>query len=84
MALAAAHSARRGERPDAPLASHFHSDHYGGLTRSWTAGPIYCSAVTANLVKANLGVSARYVVPLPMDTPCTVDGVTVTLMDANQ
>jgi len=40
--------------------------------------------VTANLVKAILGVSARYVVPLPMDTLCTVDGVTVTLMDANQ
>lgn len=34
--------------------SHFHSDHYIGLTSSWCHGPIYCSHVTANLVRRQL------------------------------
>ena len=32
--------------------SHFHSDHYIGLTSSWAHGPIYCSRVTVHPVMA--------------------------------
>ncbi|ORY41962.1 DRMBL-domain-containing protein [Rhizoclosmatium globosum] len=60
--------------------SHFHSDHYGGLTSKFTAGPIYCSKVTANLVKSQLRVDAEYIKELPMETPIEVQGVTVTLI----
>lgn len=63
--------------------SHFHSDHYGGLSKDFCKGSIYCTASTAALVKANIGVSDKYLTVLPMDRPVLVDGVKVTLVDAN-
>ncbi|KAI7825144.1 beta-lactamase-like protein, partial [Gamsiella multidivaricata] len=68
---------------DAYFLSHFHSDHYGGLTSTWDHGPIYCSSITANLVISRLGVDSKYVNRLPMCVPTAVNGVTVRLMDAN-
>ncbi|KAK3822266.1 MAG: DRMBL-domain-containing protein [Linnemannia elongata] len=68
---------------DAYFLSHFHSDHYGGLTSTWNHGPIYCSSITANLVITRLKVDEQYVKRLPMYEPTVVDGVTVRLMDAN-
>ncbi len=66
--------------------SHFHSDHYIGLTSSWCHGPIYCSKVTANLVKQQLRVDPRWVVPLEFDQRFEVPGtkgVDVTMIPAN-
>jgi DNA cross-link repair 1A protein len=67
--------------------SHFHSDHYGGITSSWNAGIIYCSLPTATLVNQQLGVDKKYLHPLPMMTPTVLESrgkpVTVTLLDAN-
>ncbi|KAG0285426.1 DNA break repair nuclease [Linnemannia gamsii] len=68
---------------DAYFLSHFHSDHYGGLTSSWNHGLIYCSSITANLVITRLKVDEQYVKRLPMYEPTVVGGVTVRLMDAN-
>lgn len=66
--------------------SHFHSDHYVGLTSHWSHGPIYCSKVTANLVKQQLRVDPRFVIALefeqPLDLPGT-NGVRVTMIPAN-
>ncbi|KAL3418656.1 DNA repair protein pso2 [Phlyctema vagabunda] len=66
--------------------SHFHSDHYIGLTSSWCHGPIYCSKVTANLVKQQLKVDPKWVVALDfeerVDVPGT-EGVAVTMIPAN-
>lgn len=67
--------------------THFHSDHYGGITRTWDAGIIYCSLPTATLVSEQLGVDKKYLHPLPMDSPTIIASkgkpITVTLLDAN-
>ncbi|XP_044033619.1 DNA cross-link repair 1A protein [Siniperca chuatsi] len=73
-----------GEIPSitAYFLTHFHSDHYGGLTKKSTF-PIYCNRITGNLVKRKLKVAEQYVHILPMNTQVTVEGVTVILLDAN-
>lgn len=67
--------------------THFHSDHYGGITKSWTKGIIYCSFATANLVHEQLGVPRDFLHPLPMHIPTVIEScvkpITVTLVDAN-
>ncbi|XP_074089743.1 DNA cross-link repair 1A protein [Macrotis lagotis] len=62
--------------------THFHSDHYAGLSKKFTF-PVYCSKITSNLVKNKLGVQEQYLYPLPMNTVCTVNGIKVVLLDAN-
>jgi len=66
--------------------SHFHSDHYVGLTSHWTHGPIYCSKVTANLVKQQLRVDPQFVIALEFEQPIELpgtNGVKVTMIPAN-
>lgn len=62
--------------------THFHSDHYAGLSKDF-ARPVYCSEITGNLLKKKLRVQEQYIHQLPMDTECIVDGVKVVLLDAN-
>ena len=54
-----------------------------GLGRAFSSGVIYCSPITATLLTKDMGMPAERVIPLPMDTPIVIDGVSVTLMDAN-
>ncbi|KAF2146433.1 uncharacterized protein K452DRAFT_282605 [Aplosporella prunicola CBS 121167] len=66
--------------------SHFHSDHYVGLTASWKHGPIYCSKVTANLVLQQLRVDPKWVVALDWEQETEVPGTggaNVTMIPAN-
>lgn len=66
--------------------SHFHSDHYIGLTGNWTHGPIYCSKVTGSLVKSQLKTAEQYVVELEFETKVPVPGTNgafVTMIPAN-
>jgi len=66
--------------------SHFHSDHYVGLSSTWQHGPIYCSRVTANLVRTRLKVDPQWVIELPLEEWLEVpgvDGVRVRGLDAN-
>ena len=54
-----------------------------GLNRAFSSGVIYCSPITATLLTKDMGMPAERVIPLPVDTPLVIDGVSVTLMDAN-
>ncbi|OJJ46230.1 hypothetical protein ASPZODRAFT_2077702 [Penicilliopsis zonata CBS 506.65] len=66
--------------------SHFHSDHYIGLTSSWCHGPIYCSKVTGNLVRQQLRVDPKWVVDIEFEKLSEVagtGGVHVTMIPAN-
>ncbi|KAJ5660514.1 hypothetical protein N7507_006965 [Penicillium longicatenatum] len=66
--------------------SHFHSDHYIGLSKSWCHGPIYCSRPTGNLVRQQLRVDPKWVVDLEFETTTEVPntgGVQVTMIHAN-
>jgi hypothetical protein len=63
--------------------THFHSDHYSGITKTWKNGTIYGSQVTCDLVKLKLGVDAKILKPLAFDTRYNIEGVGVTLMGAN-
>eukprot|EP00884_Botryococcus_braunii_P004419 jgi/Botrbrau1/13979/Bobra.117_2s0009.1 len=63
--------------------THFHSDHTTGLTRSFAAGLVYCSPVTAALLRKDMGLPAARICPLKLDMPVVIDGVEVVLIDAN-
>ncbi|KAI0533556.1 DNA repair metallo-beta-lactamase-domain-containing protein [Xylaria digitata] len=66
--------------------SHFHSDHYIGLTANWSHGPIYCSKVTGSLIKTQLRTASKYVKELEFEETVEVpgtEGVTVTMLPAN-
>ncbi|XP_046548367.1 DNA cross-link repair 1A protein-like [Haliotis rubra] len=64
------------------LLTHFHYDHYGGLTKHFKQH-LYCSKVTGNLVRTKIKVDPRYIHTLPLNQPCDVEGVELTLMEAN-
>lgn len=66
--------------------SHFHTDHYVGLTSTWSHGPIYASSITATLMKQQLKVDEKYVVALDFEEKTLVPGtpdVWVTMIPAN-
>jgi DNA cross-link repair 1A protein len=74
------------EGQNAYFLSHFHSDHYIGLTSSWCHGPIYCSRATANLVRQQLKVDPKWVVDLEFEKKVEIpgtQGVSVTMLPAN-
>ena len=80
------------------LLTHFHADHYGGLTRAFERSAqrgslVWCTAATAALVRLNLSVpSARIrvcpfdvAIPIPLPAASVRAGrrATMTLVDAN-
>ncbi|KAG7586032.1 DNA ligase ATP-dependent central [Arabidopsis thaliana x Arabidopsis arenosa] len=63
--------------------SHFHSDHYSGLSSTWSKGIIFCSHKTARLVEEILQVPSQFVFALPMNQMVMIDGSEVVLIEAN-
>ncbi|MED6173884.1 hypothetical protein PIB30_063885 [Stylosanthes scabra] len=63
--------------------THFHLDHYQGLTKSFSHGKIYCSSITASLVNMNIGIAYDKIHVLPLNEKVSIDGIDVTCLDAN-
>ncbi|ERN05595.1 uncharacterized protein LOC18433777 isoform X1 [Amborella trichopoda] len=63
--------------------THFHLDHYQGLTRGFRHGKIYCSEVTARLINMKIGITLDKIQVLPLNCKINIAGVNVTCFDAN-
>lgn len=63
--------------------THFHSDHYGGLSKHWSHGPIYCTSATARLLVLCLSVDTKFIHPLEVDSLHVIDGIRVQMLEAN-
>lgn len=63
--------------------THFHSDHYGGLGKTWSHGPIYCSPETARLVILQLKVDPQYIHPVEFNKEVEINNIKVLFLDAN-
>jgi hypothetical protein len=50
------------------------TDHYAGITENWSAGPIYCSPITAALVQQITSVHRQFLHPLELHEPHQVQG----------
>ncbi|KAM7507399.1 hypothetical protein LguiA_017852 [Lonicera macranthoides] len=63
--------------------THFHIDHYQGLTRSFSHGKIYCSSITAKLVNLKIGIPWEKMQVLPLNQKINIEGINITCFDAN-
>ncbi|XP_060208244.1 DNA cross-link repair protein PSO2/SNM1 isoform X2 [Lycium barbarum] len=63
--------------------SHFHLDHYQGLTKSFCHGKIYCSSITAKLVNLKIGIPWDMIQVLPINQKINIAGIDITCFDAN-
>ncbi|GKV00030.1 hypothetical protein SLEP1_g12792 [Rubroshorea leprosula] len=63
--------------------THFHMDHYQGLTRSFCHGKIYCSLITAKLVNTKIGITWDRLQVLPLNQKISIAGTDVLCLDAN-
>lgn len=58
--------------------SHFHSDHYGGFTKRWCRERtldkkiVYCSEITARLLRIRFNVEEQFIFPLKLNARCKV------------
>lgn len=64
--------------------THFHSDHYMGLSQGWRAGHIYCSTTTAKLLINVMKIRrVELIHAVDIGETITIPGATVTFLDAN-
>ena len=56
---------------------------HAGLGSGFSAGTIYCSHVTANLLIRDMRVNPGCIRALPLDAELLIEGISVTLIDAN-
>ncbi|KAF0981858.1 hypothetical protein FDP41_011719 [Naegleria fowleri] len=63
--------------------THFHSDHYAGLIKTWSHGIIFCTIPTCNLVKKQFSIADKYLRPCEFNKTYEHKDVKFTFLDAN-
>lgn len=63
--------------------THAHADHTTGLKKSWNAGKIYCTPITAKLIIEEQSIPKRIVSVVPLNEPFWLEGVRITALCAN-
>lgn len=71
------------ELSDAYILTHFHSDHYAGLSKTFSCGRILCTPTTAALVRQAIGVDERFLVPAAVGATIAFADCAVSVIDAN-
>ena len=64
------------------LLTHAHSDHTCGLSGGFDAGTIYCSELTARVLRATLGTKQKLLCTIEVGQTIEVEGILVTGLDA--
>ena len=62
--------------------THAHSDHTTGLHASFDLGTIYCSSITARVLRATLGLKQKLLCTVDAGEAIEVEGITVVGIDA--
>lgn len=62
--------------------THFHSDHYIGLKKTFDM-PLICSSITARLVDKFIHVNPQYITVLDVGQSIVIDDIEVHALDAN-
>lgn len=62
--------------------SHFHADHYIGLTKGFDK-PIYCTPTTGRLIRHKFRVAPKYIKTHEINEPFYIDKVRCIFFDAN-
>ncbi|KAI8467405.1 MAG: beta-lactamase-like protein [Monoraphidium minutum] len=65
------------------ILTHFHADHYGGLTKGFRQGVIYCTPATAALVRLRIKTGEAHLKAVPLGQEVAVEGTRITFLDAN-
>jgi hypothetical protein len=63
--------------------THYHSDHYGGLSSGWKHGKIYCTPTTGNLLSNVLHINREHLITVEIGESVTIQGAKVSFLDAN-
>ena len=64
------------------LLTHAHSDHTCGLHASFDLGTVYCSSVTARVLRATIGLPEKRITTIDVGQSIEVEGVQITALDA--
>jgi len=75
------------QKPEYPpfvrFLSHFHGDHYSGLSDQWDGGVVHCTKITADLLTQVMGVAPHLVKSYPFNEEIEFQGFSITFLDAN-